>query len=105
MSAATTPATNRRANRAWCPECGVVESIVELVPYADIGEQGMVPANSDDDTKTDAKDRADAAPARRFAMTVRFRDGTRSVFHESSARTWHAGVRVIVIAGGPSATP
>ena len=104
-SVATLPATNRRANRVWCRECGVVESIVELVPYADIGEQGMVPVNVDDDTKADAQDRAHVAPANRFAMTVRFRDGTTTVFHESSARTWPPGVRVIVITGGAVATP
>jgi len=103
MSAVTHPATNRRANRAWCPECGVVESIAELEPSADIGEHGMAPANIDDDTTSDARDRAPVASARRFAMTVRLRDGTRTVFHESTARNWHPGVRVIVIAGGPSA--
>jgi hypothetical protein len=95
--------STRRANRVWCPECGVVESIVEIAPYADIGEHGMVPVNIDDDTKSDAKDRVHVAPARRFAMTVRFRDGTTTVYHESTARNWHPGVRVIVIAGGPAA--
>jgi hypothetical protein len=103
VSAATLPATSRRANRAWCPECGVVESIVELVPYADLAERHMVPVNIDDDTKGAAGDRAHVAPARRFAMTVRFRDGTTTVFQESTARTWRPGVRVRVIAGGPPA--
>jgi hypothetical protein len=36
-------------------------------------------------------------------MTVRFRDGTTTVFQEATARTWHPGVRVLVIAGGPPA--
>jgi len=103
-SAATVPAASPRPNRAWCPECGVVESIVELEPYADIGEQGMVPVNVDDDTKGGAKGRAHVGPARQFAMTVRFRDGTRTVFHEATARNWHPGVRVIVIAGRTAAT-
>jgi len=104
VSAAAIPATKQRANRAWCPECGIVESIVELETYADIGEHGMVPVSIDDDTKVGANDRAYVAPARRFAMTVRFRDGTRRVFHESTARNWHPGVRVIVIAGATTAT-
>jgi hypothetical protein len=104
-SVATIPAANPRASRAWCPECGIVESIVELAPYADIGEQGMVPVNADDDATGSAKDRAHVAPARHFAMTVRFRDGTRMVFHEATARNWHPGVRVIVIAGVTAPTP
>jgi hypothetical protein len=103
-SAATVPAASPRPNRAWCPECGVVESIVELEPYADIGEQGMVPVNVDDDTNGGATGRAHVGPARQFAMTVRFRDGTRTVFHEASARNWHPGVRVIVIAGRAATT-
>ena len=97
--------STRRANRVWCPECGVVESIVEIAPYADIGEHGMVPVNSDDDAKGEAKDRAGVPTARRFAMTVRFRDGTTTVYHESTARNWHPGVRVIVIADESPATP
>jgi len=105
VSAATIAAANPRTSRAWCPECGIVESIVELEPYADIGEQRMVPVNADDDTRSAANDRARVAPARRFAMTVRFRDGTRTVFHEATARSWHPGVRVIVIAGGTAAMP
>jgi hypothetical protein len=104
-SAAKVPATNRRTNRAWCPECGVVESIVELERYADIGDHGMVPVNIDDDAKSDAKNRAHVAPARQYAMTVRFRDGSTTVFHEASARDWHPGVRVIVIPGGAATTP
>ena len=51
------PCTNRRRIRAWCPECGVVESIVELERYADIGDHGMVPVNIDDDAKSDAQNR------------------------------------------------
>ena len=108
VSVAPLPAANRRANRARCPECGVVESIVEIERYADIGEHGMVPVNIDDDTATTATDRAQrphAAPARIFAMTIRFRDGTTTVFHESTARNWQPGVRVIVIAGNSPATP
>jgi hypothetical protein len=101
-SVAAPAATDRRRIRAWCPECGVVESIVEIERYADIGEHGMVPVNIDDDATANAThgaQRAHAAPAREYAMTIRFRDGSTTVLREASARDWHPGVRVIVIAG------
>lgn len=104
-SVAMLRAANRRTNRAWCPECGVVESIVELERYADIGDHGMVPVNIDDDAKSDAKNRAHVAPARQYAMTVRFRDGPTTVFHEASARDWHPGGREVVIPGGAATPP
>jgi hypothetical protein len=107
-SVAAPVATDRRRIRAWCPECGVVESIVEIERYADIGEHGMVPVNIDDDATANAMhgaQRAQAAPARKYAMPIRFRDGSTTVLHEASARDWHPGVRVIVIAGRAATKP
>lgn len=101
-SGAATAVTNRRRIRAWCPECGVVESIVEIERYADIGEHGMAPVNIDDDATANA---THAAPAVKYAMTIRFRDGSTTVLHEASARDWPPGVRVIVIGGSAATKP
>lgn len=58
-----------------CSGCGVVESIRE-----------MVAADNN-------------ATSKSYAITVRFRDGTKTVFNEATPRDWHAGERVLVIAG------
>lgn len=47
---------------------------------------------------------ANAKVVEGYAITVRFRDGSRTVFHEVTPRTWGLGSRVIVIGGvNPSA--
>ena len=105
-SVAAPAATDRRRIRAWCPECGVVESIVEIERYADIGEHGMAPVNIDDDATANATHGAHPMPRKqRYAMTIRFRDGSTTVLHEASARDWPPGVRVIVIGGRAATKP
>jgi hypothetical protein len=68
---------NRR-NRAWCSECGVVESMRQITASG-----GAIAAS--------------ALTAKGYEITVRFRDGGTTVFNEASPRTWQLGSRVIVI--------
>ena len=67
--------------RARCPECGVVESIRQ------IGRDGA----------DDGAVAADDAAANGYEITVRLRDGSRTVFSEASPGTWRLGSRVLVI--------
>ena len=69
--------TNRR-NRAWCAECGVVESIRQI-------------------RVSGAATAANERTANSYEITVRFRDGATTVFSEASPRNWQLGSRVIVI--------
>ena len=68
------PAAPHSPSGTRCSGCGVVESIREIVA-------------------------ADNATPTSYATTVRFRDGTKTVFNEAAPRDWHAGERVLVIAG------
>jgi hypothetical protein len=69
--------TINRRNRAWCAECGVVESIRQIA-----GSGGAIAANT---------------TAKGYKITVRFRDGRMTVLDEASLRNWQLGSRVIVI--------
>ena len=69
------PAAINPASGTRCSGCGVVESIREIVTADN-----------------------NAAP-KSYAVTVRFRDGTKTVFNEATRRDWQAGARVLVIAG------
>jgi hypothetical protein len=71
------PDTINRRNRAWCAECGVVESIRQIA-----GSGGAIAANT---------------TAKGYKITVRFRDGRTTVLDEASLRNWQLGSRVIVI--------
>ena len=74
--------------RVRCPECGVVESIRQ------IGRSGADPvAGGASDPAIAADDTADNG----YEITVRLRDGSRTVFTEASPRTWRLGSRVLVI--------
>jgi hypothetical protein len=89
------PATHPRY-RARCPECGVVESMREIGRSGDRIGQAAVDLDSTRRTCGSAFG-ADAATERCFEITVRFRDGSRTVFREASPRAWRAGNRVMVI--------
>jgi hypothetical protein len=65
-------AAANRHNRAWCPACGVVESIRQVGPSDEVGRQ---------------------------EVTIRFRDGGTIVLNEATRRNWQSGNRVIVIGG------
>ena len=75
---ATTVAVPKQINPAGdtrCSGCGVVESIREIVA----ADNNATPKS--------------------YVITVRFRDGTKTVLNEATPRDWQAGTRVIVIAG------
>jgi hypothetical protein len=75
---------NDPRNRAWCPECGFVESIRHI--ESPRGASGSAIA-------------ASALTGKDYEITIRFRDGSTTVFNEATPRTWRLGSRVIVIAG------
>lgn len=72
--------TDDRRNRPWCPECGIVESMRQVERSGHIGA-------------------AIATTGKSYELTVRFRDGSKTVFNEATPRIWRQGSRVIVIAG------
>jgi hypothetical protein len=89
-------ATINRRNRAPCPDCGVVESVREIERPEVVGRQDIL------DTKVAGRVSGDAIVAgaiagRSYEITVRFRDGSTTVFNEADPRAWRMGSRVIVI--------
>jgi len=71
-NAAMTQAAVSRPSRAWCPACGVVESMRQIEPSGEVGRQ---------------------------ELTIRLRDGGTIVLNEATRRSWQPGNRVIVIGG------
>jgi hypothetical protein len=87
-----------RRTRAWCPECGVVESIRQIGRSGDVGGRDRVDVKAVGRVSGNGV-AADAMTGKIYEMTVRFRDGSTAVFNEASPRTWRLGSRVIVIGG------
>jgi hypothetical protein len=88
---AVAPPTSKRVT---CSECGVVESIREIARPEVVGRQ--------DDVKLAPRVSGGGIVARTivgksYEITVRFRDGSTTVFNEAGARTWRMGSRVIMI--------
>jgi hypothetical protein len=86
--------TSKPSKRVTCSECGVVESIREIARPEVVGRQ--------DDPKLAPRVSGGAIVARTmvgksYEVTVRFRDGSTTVFNEAGARTWRMGGRVIMI--------
>ena len=86
---AVTPPTSKRIT---CSECGVVASIREIARPGAVGHQDTI----------DAKfaPHVSGGAIKSYEITVRFRDGSTTVFNETGTRTWRIGSRVILI--GPS---
>jgi len=94
------PTVNKRRNGVRCSDCGVVESIRKIERSGDIGGQGTPGVNAAENVSGDASGAAiatDAAKAMSYEITVRFRDGSRTVLNEATPRSWRLGSRVIVI--------
>jgi len=87
---AVTRNASHRRSRARCPECGFVESI----PY--IGGPGRVGIAGDGSGGATA---AIAATGKDYEITVRFHDGSTTVFNEATTGTWRLGSQMIVIGG------
>ncbi len=88
--------TINRRNRAPCPECGVVESIRQIERAEVVGRQDTLGAKVGRRVSNDAIV-AGAITGRSYEITVRFRDGSTTVFNEADPRMWRMGSRVIVI--------
>jgi hypothetical protein len=86
--------TISRRSRAWCPECGFVESIRHIERAANIGIAGGVSGGGSASATA-----ASAAPRKDYEITVRFRDGSTTIFNETTPRAWRLGSQVIVIGG------
>ncbi len=82
-------ATSNRQIPVRCAECGVIESMRQIVPPGAAARRGVV----------DVGVAANAVTASAYETTVRFRDGRTAVFNEASPRAWRSGSRVIVIGG------
>jgi hypothetical protein len=95
---ASARATINGRNPAWCPKCGVVESMRQVVRSGDAGRQDRGHAKLAGSVFGSAI-AANAATERGYEMTVRFRDGSTTVFNEPNPRAWRLGSRVIVIGG------
>jgi hypothetical protein len=86
--------TISRRSRAWCPECGFVESIRYIERSGNAGIVGGVSRGASDSTMA-----VSAAPGKDYEITVRFRDGSTTIFNEATPRAWRLGSQVIVIGG------
>jgi hypothetical protein len=92
--------TINRRNRVRCPDCGVVESMRKIERSRDVGTQdssNLRVARSVSKGVSGGAIAANAITEKNYEITVRFRDGSTTVFNEANARTWQLGSRVIVI--------
>jgi hypothetical protein len=97
---AIAPDTISRRNRVRCPDCGVVESMRKIERSRDVGTQdssNLRVARSVSSGVSAGAIAASAIAEKNYEITVRFRDGSTTVFNEANARTWQLGSRVIVI--------
>ena len=111
-------ATTNRRKRAPCPGCGVIASMRQIERSGGVGGKrtgdakvaGRVSGAASDATSSGASgvasggvsgsaSAADAVSAKSYEITVRFPDGSTTVFDEATPRAWRPGSRVIVIGG------
>ena len=90
-----------RRNSTRCPECGVIESIRPVEQSSAVVEHDSVDAKFTRDGIAQAIS-ANARPAKLYEITVRFRDGSTTVFSQADARRWLPGSRVTVIGPSPA---
>jgi hypothetical protein len=88
-------ATINRRNRTSCPECGVIESMRQIERSG---------AHDTLDVKVARRVSGDAIASsavtgKRYEITVRFRDGSTTVFNQAGPQALRPGNRVIVIGG------
>jgi hypothetical protein len=90
-------ATIKHRHRASCSECGVIESIREIERPEVASRQHTLEINVAGRVSGGAIVASAAITGKSYEITVRFRDGSTTVFHGAGARTWRMGSRVIVI--------
>lgn len=92
------PDTVDRVHRASCADCGVVESMRQS--SAVDGRQRTIDTKVSRGVpvgKSGSAVVSNAAPPMNYEFTVRFRDGSTTVFNETNPRMWPLGSRVMVI--------
>ena len=90
------------ASRGNCTECGTIASIREIASAADAARQELGEARRDHSLAVASPTRSTAATdaeARRYEITIRFRDGRTRVFTERGTPTWRVGSRIVSIDG------
>ena len=106
LQAATSAAVARRRARGRCEGCGVIESVRRFGADGDGGLPDPIDAKVAAVGSRGAAGRAVPAPASiapGYEITVRLRDGSATVFTETTPRNWRVGNRVVVIGGAPAA--
>ena len=93
-----------KASRAWprCPGCGVVESVREVAPGDEADTERRAARSTNRARSAPA---TNDQPSGRYEVTVRFRDGTTTMFDAAQPRAWRPGSRVNVIVGAEAAAP
>lgn len=100
------PVTVDRFRRASCADCGVIESMRQSARSTVDGRHGTIDTNVSRGIPGGASGStvaANAATAMNYEFTVRFRDGSTTIFNEANPRTWRLGSRVMVIGRGNTA--
>ena len=82
--------------RSKCAECAVVESARE------IDQPGKVSDPAGGVTRA-GRNETSGKPARSYEVIVRIKDGSNRVFMNRTTANWHAGERLILIAGASQA--
>ena len=98
--------TNLR-NRARCSDCGIVESMRRIERSGEIGGHDAVGVTIAGGVSSSAPGSAIAANAKTgpgYEFTVRFRDGSTTVFNQASPHTWQLGSRVVVVGRSNAST-
>ena len=100
--------TVNRRSRARCAECGIVESMRQTERTGGVGGQvtaAVKVAGGVFERVTANVIASNAIPGKNYEITIRFRDGSTTVFNETSPRTWRLGSQVIVIGGSSGGRP
>lgn len=97
FSVARIPVTRR--SQVPCPECGVVDSVRQIQDVPTGGTTQVAGAKNGRRVPRDANG-GKIPEANVFEITIRFRDGSTTVFADTSSRSWSPGNKVILI--GPS---
>jgi hypothetical protein len=100
LRVATRPAVTRRQARGRCEGCGVIESVRQVGTEGGLEER--IDAKVAAVGSRGASGRAvtaPASPAPLYEITIRFRDGSATVFTEATPRDWQEGNLVVMIGG------
>jgi hypothetical protein len=91
---AVAPAAIRSRKRTLCPECGFIESIARIERSH---EGGVKAAGGLSGGASGEGIAARPLTEASYEITVRFHDGSTTVFNDTAQRTWRTGNPVVVI--------